>query len=195
MNRRQLPLRFLGQPLVLVRDQSGTLRVFHNVCSHRGNELVWEAANVGMRIRCPYHSWAYDLEGKEIRRFQGAEDHFANFVDAIRADDPSVLKAPIIEGHLSSALCHLGNISYLRGKRMDAEAVRAEIGEHPVGKDAFARLAEHLERNEVDLMADHAVLGPYLEFDPETERFRNDPEADRLLTRDYREPFVVPAEV
>ena len=57
------PIRFLGQPMVLVRDRDRTLRVFHNVCSHRGNELVWEATNVGARIRCPYHSWTYDLQG------------------------------------------------------------------------------------------------------------------------------------
>lgn len=55
-------LRFLNTPMV-VRDKQDQIRVFHNVCSHRGNELVWNAENVGARIRCLYHSWTYDLQG------------------------------------------------------------------------------------------------------------------------------------
>ena len=57
------PVRFLGIPLVMVRNKRRELRVFHNVCSHRGNELVWEACRVGTVIRCPYHAWAYNLDG------------------------------------------------------------------------------------------------------------------------------------
>lgn len=57
------PVSFLGMPLVLVRNKTGALRVFHNVCSHRGNELVWSSCHVDGLIRCPYHSWTYDLDG------------------------------------------------------------------------------------------------------------------------------------
>ena len=38
-------------------------------------------------------------------------------------------------------------------------------------------------------------LGRLLKFDPQTEKFIGDAEADKLLTREYREPFVVPEEV
>ncbi len=58
------PVGFLGQPLVMLRNRQGELRVFHNVCSHRGNELVWEACRVDKVIRCPYHGWTYDLAGR-----------------------------------------------------------------------------------------------------------------------------------
>ena len=58
------PVGFLGQPLLMVRNRSDELRVFHNVCSHRGNELVWESCRVEKTIRCPYHAWAYDLDGR-----------------------------------------------------------------------------------------------------------------------------------
>ena len=58
------PVRFLGAPLVMVRAASGDVRVFHNVCSHRGNELVWERCRVRGAIRCPYHAWTYDLDGR-----------------------------------------------------------------------------------------------------------------------------------
>ena len=58
------PVRLLGAPLLMARAAGGAVRVFHNVCSHRGNELVWEPGRVKGAIRCPYHAWTYDLEGR-----------------------------------------------------------------------------------------------------------------------------------
>ena len=60
------PVHLLGVPLLMVRTAAGTVRVFHNVCSHRGNELVWEPGRAKGGIRCPYHAWTYDLEGRLI---------------------------------------------------------------------------------------------------------------------------------
>ena len=57
------PVQFMGLPLLLVRDQSGQARVFHNVCSHRGMTLVTEPGDAGLMIRCPYHRWGYTLTG------------------------------------------------------------------------------------------------------------------------------------
>ena len=57
------PARLLGVPLLMVRTHDASVRVFHNVCSHRGNELVWAPCRVKRTIRCPYHAWTYDLEG------------------------------------------------------------------------------------------------------------------------------------
>ncbi|MDG1366989.1 MAG: aromatic ring-hydroxylating dioxygenase subunit alpha [Acidimicrobiales bacterium] len=57
------PVSWLGAPLVLVRSADGRINVFHNVCRHRGSELVGAAGNAGGAIRCPYHSWTYGLEG------------------------------------------------------------------------------------------------------------------------------------
>src|SRR3546814_15003614 len=45
------------------RDHDGALRVFHNVCSHRGLRLVTEPCRARGLIRCPYHSWSYALDG------------------------------------------------------------------------------------------------------------------------------------
>ena len=58
------PMRLVGVPLLMVRTASGTVGVFHNVCSHRGNELVREPRRTRGAIRCPYHAWTYDLEGQ-----------------------------------------------------------------------------------------------------------------------------------
>lgn len=57
------PIDLLSMPLILVRDSHGTLRVFENVCRHRGMILVERARNFGGVIRCPYHSWCYSHDG------------------------------------------------------------------------------------------------------------------------------------
>ena len=57
------PVDLLGLPLVIVRDGTGTARVFHNVCRHRGHRLVTEEGVMRKVIRCPYHSWTYSLDG------------------------------------------------------------------------------------------------------------------------------------
>lgn len=57
------PVEVAGMPMVLVRDRAGQLRAFHNLCSHRGLQLVNQPCNVQGNLRCPYHSWAYKLDG------------------------------------------------------------------------------------------------------------------------------------
>jgi choline monooxygenase len=63
-----------GQPIVLARDPAGTLRAFHNVCRHRGTQLVEEDCRL-KRFRCPYHSWTYGLDGELLGAplFEGSD--------------------------------------------------------------------------------------------------------------------------
>ena len=58
------PVTFLGQPLLMVRDRQGELRVFQNICRHRGMILVEQPTKIQRAIRCPYHSWCYELDGR-----------------------------------------------------------------------------------------------------------------------------------
>ena len=58
------PIDFMGLPILLIKDKAGQLRVFHNVCSHRGMVLVTEEGPIKNLIRCPYHSWSYNLNGE-----------------------------------------------------------------------------------------------------------------------------------
>jgi len=60
------PYNLLGIPLILVRDKNMEIRVFHNVCSHRGFKLLDESCTLKNVIRCPYHSWSYDLKGNLV---------------------------------------------------------------------------------------------------------------------------------
>jgi choline monooxygenase len=57
------PFDFMGLPLVATRNRDGEISVFHNVCSHRGMVLIREEIEVQSSVRCPYHSWTYDLDG------------------------------------------------------------------------------------------------------------------------------------
>ena len=60
------PLTFLGEPLLLLRDRNGIVRVFQNICRHRGMILVEEPRKIEGALRCPYHSWCYSLDGKLV---------------------------------------------------------------------------------------------------------------------------------
>ena len=60
------PFDLLGIPLLIVRNKKNKIKVFHNICSHRGSKLVTEASNNKNVIRCPYHSWSYNLDGDLI---------------------------------------------------------------------------------------------------------------------------------
>jgi len=57
------PIQVGGLPLFLLRDQQRRITAFHNVCRHRNLQLVDAAGNCGKLLRCPYHSWSYDLCG------------------------------------------------------------------------------------------------------------------------------------
>ena len=53
-----------GSPMIVLRDKDGTLRAFHNLCRHRGTELLEGKGNCGKTIVCPYHRWTYMLDGR-----------------------------------------------------------------------------------------------------------------------------------
>ncbi len=60
------PYNLLGIPLIIVRGKDDKVRVFHNVCSHRGLMLLDRPCNFKNVIRCPYHSWSYDFKGNLV---------------------------------------------------------------------------------------------------------------------------------
>ncbi len=61
-----LPYNLLGIPLIILRDKQNEIRVFHNVCSHRGFKLLEEPCSLKNVISCPYHHWSYNFEGKLV---------------------------------------------------------------------------------------------------------------------------------
>ena len=60
------PFDLLGIPIIILRDKKNKIKVFHNVCSHRGYKILQEDCKIKNVIRCPYHSWSYDLTGRLV---------------------------------------------------------------------------------------------------------------------------------
>ena len=139
----------------------------------------------------------FDLEGKMVEKLTGpVEDHFANFVKAVRSRKMEDLNAPIAQTSMSTAVVHVGNVSQLLGNRASPEEIVRQLEKVKSNENAvetFAAIRQHLADNDVDLQKDQLILGPWLKIDSDKERFIDSPAADTYLTREYREPFVVPS--
>src|SRR5207244_6604778 len=125
------------------------------------------------------------------------ESHFANFLKAVRTRAGSDLNADILETHQSTALCHIGNISWRLGQPSSPDEIQKQIGQLKVHEnvlETFERTRKHLAENNVDLDKSHLTLGPLLRLASSEEKFLDNPKANAFLTREYRKPFVVPAE-
>lgn len=150
---------------------------------------------------------AVDPDGKTIRDFKQPDkrfgnawskgDHYlwTNWLTALRSRQATALQAEILEGHLSSALCHTGTISHRLGHTLPAGAILEQLRGHRLAAERFQALQEHLARNGIDLSQPRAALGPWLTMNPQTERFLDNAAANALLRREDRAPFVVPTEV
>lgn len=138
---------------------------------------------------------AYDKDGNVLKEWRGAEDHYANFIKAMRSRNHHELNADILEGHLSSALCHTGNISHRLGKQRRQGEILESIRANSAFRESCQRMLSHLWENEVDLDKSPLSLGVALTMDPKTERFLGNRAANEMLTRPYRKPYVVPEEV
>jgi len=141
-----------------------------------------------------FEAKAYDRAGGLIREFKGRDHHMANFIDVMRSRRTADLHGPIDEGHISSALCHLGNISHQVGQAAAPGEWRERIqGDAPLA-EACGRMTEHLAAHGVDLARTPLTLGGTLAFDGSAEKFTGATAsaANALLTRAYRAPFTVP---
>lgn len=71
------PVSIGGYPILLVKGKSGEIGAFHNVCRHRCLKLIETPTNVGTLIKCPYHAWAYGLDGRlrSSPYFGGVDSH------------------------------------------------------------------------------------------------------------------------
>jgi predicted dehydrogenase len=173
---------------------------------YRGASVGVVVQYEGGHILCPDYNIAiaFDKDGKEIQKFtrpEGVpvntdeENHYANFLACVRSRKVADIKGKILDGHISSALCHTGNISLRIGKKALPGAIREAVKANKEAMDSLERLTAHLGANEVDLENEQLTLGEFLKMDPVAERFIGSPEANKLLTREYRAPFVVQEKV
>jgi predicted dehydrogenase len=138
----------------------------------------------------------FDNDGKKMKGYGGgvALQHHQNFIDAVRSRKSGDLHADILDGHLSSALCHQGNISQQLGSAISREQLEDQCNDKELKAQVFERLLEHSLVHEKDFTERKMILGPSLDFDPAAEQFTGQfaGGANALVKDDYREPFVVP---
>jgi len=151
----------------------------------------------GFAVSSSYSSGSiFDFEGNEVETFSGGGDHFDNFVKAVRSRQHTDLNADVEDGHLSAALCHLGNVSYRLGTPQPRGSLPSALAPTANAEEAFVRFERHLIDNGVPVAKNTFVLGPQLRVDAAAERLIDGgPEAAALWQPVYRQGFAfsVPA--
>jgi hypothetical protein len=129
-----------------------------------------------------------------VREFKGEDRMMQNFIDVVRSRKTAELYGPMEEGHVSSALCHLGVISHARGQAAAPEAIRERVNADATLAEAYGRMSEHLAANQIDFQRTPLILGSLLTLEEGKERFTGEgaAAANALLTRAYRAPYTVP---
>ena len=163
----------------------------------------YHGASIGIVVECEggqvvipsyFNATAQDRDGKVIKEFKGHDRHMQNFIDVIRSRKTADLYGPVDEGHVSSALCHLGNISHQAGHTMTAGELAERTRGNSLAAEAVGRMVEHLKVHNVDFAKTPLTLGAPLTLVDGKETFTGEfsTAANKLLTRKYRAPFTVP---
>jgi len=138
----------------------------------------------------------YDVNGKMIRQFSGhgQENHLPAFIQAIQDQNPQSVPCSVEDGHISSALCHLGNISHRTGQSSEPDIILQTVKSSTLQSETLQRIFEHLTKNKIDLQKNKLILGPTLTFDSNLEKFigAGAQPANALLKDNYREAWTVP---
>ena len=122
--------------------------------------------------------------------------HMRNFIDCVRSRKREDLGVEILEGHRSVTLAHLGNISYRLGEDVPFNKQTKAFGDNKTFYESFGDMQRYLtDTAHMELTNSTYRLGRTLQFDAQAEKFVGDPDADQMLTRSYRSPFVAPDQV
>ncbi len=117
---------------------------------------------------------------------------FGSWISTIRSGNPKDSNCDAHTGHYSSALCHLPNISYRLGEQVAFDKKAKTLGDNKVVVEAFDKVVDNLKAVDLQLSERTYMLGRVLKFDPKTEKFIGDDQANQMLTRDYRKGYEVP---
>jgi predicted dehydrogenase len=186
-DNRGLPMRDMNwakgfEPVYRINGKTGAPRI--------GNVIHCEGGFVA-------ESKAYDNDGKAIHKFddfQDGPDHMSNFILSVREGKIIKDELHVAHGHHAAALAHLANISYRLGKQLSFDEVRERLSGSAAAQETMADFIANLEANQIDVSKDMPVAGPWLEFDPVSEKFVGEfaDEANKLAKGDYANEFELP---
>lgn len=154
------------------------------------------ANGVGVCVQCEggytMRTEAFDLEGNRIRSFSGRENHFQNFISAVRSGKREELNSEIIEGHSSTNICHMGNISYRLGTAKSLAEQRKQVADGDIvpWQEMYSTYVKYLDGLGIDPAS--SVIGPWLECDSERESVRDNAKAGEIIKGIYRKGYEVP---
>jgi hypothetical protein len=136
------------------------------------------------------------LEAPEVRVAPGGA--FGAFINAMRTRKPEDNNCDAETAHYSAACCHLPNISYRLGQTGSYDKAKGAIGNNAQVVEVLEKIRDNTKAA-IGTPVDQTeyTIGRVLTFDPASEQFTGEgsDQANKLLTREYRAPFVVPSEV
>ncbi len=186
-DNRGLPMKDMNwakgyEPVFRINGKTGAPRI--------GNVIHCEGGFVA-------ESKAYDNEGQTLTKFEDfdeGKDHMKNFIDSVRAGKLVNSNLHVAHGYHAAALAHLANVSYRLGKQISNAEVQERLAADKAGQETLADFIANLEANKIDLAAEKISAGPWLDFDPATEKFTGEfaAEANKLSTDEYAAGFELP---
>ena len=136
----------------------------------------------------------YDNDGKELKRFEDKGNMpQKNFIIAVRSRKRADCRIDILDGHLSTVMCHMGNASVLCGEPVGFEKLKSRLADQSQATMALDRMRRHLAANGIDTAKQPVIAGPVLHMDSANERYTGEHSnrANLFLKDSYREPFVI----
>jgi hypothetical protein len=186
-DNRGLPMKDMNwakgnEPLYLINGKNAAPRI--------GNVIHCEGGFVAEGI-------AYDNTGAKVKKFDDfndGSDHMLNYINSIRAGKLVNENLHVSHGYHAACLAHLANYSFRLGSTMSTAEVKERLSNDKAGLETFEHFVKNLEDNKIDLAADKITVGPWLDFDPQTEKFTGAfaDEANKLITEEYAPGFELP---
>ena len=159
------------------------------------------APRIGNVVHCEggfiAESKAYDKDGNTLTKFENFDDgadHMKNFINSVLAGKLVNTNLHVSHGYHAAALAQLANISFRLGKQMSNDQIKERLAGDKDGLETFADFVANLEANKIDLGKEQVAVGPWLSFDPVSEKFTGEfaEEANKLAQDEYAAGFELP---
>lgn len=139
---------------------------------------------------------AFDADGKMIKKFAsgGGTSHQANFIDAVRQHDRSILMSEVEVGHASTGWCNMANIAFRAGSQFDYAEARERGANIQPWNGILDEMDAHCKAHAIKMDGGEVSLSNLLTLDPESEKFVGEhaSDANKFLKREYRKGYEVP---